>query len=70
MPFFAHLGMIYVPLGAKAKCLSTVNEVHGGSAWGAGAIAGGDGSRQPSAIELEAAEIQGLDFGTVVKRQH
>ena len=38
----------------------------GGSAWGAGTFAGADGSRQPSAKELEVAEIQGGYFYSVV----
>ena len=32
-----------------------LDEVRGGSPWGAGTYAAGDGSRQPSAIELEQA---------------
>ncbi|EIE19584.1 hypothetical protein COCSUDRAFT_58333 [Coccomyxa subellipsoidea C-169] len=32
--------------------------VRGGSGWGAGTFAGGDGSRQPSETELEYAEFQ------------
>ena len=33
-----------------------------GSPWGAGTYASADGSRQPSALELEIAEIQGRTF--------
>ncbi|KKA26797.1 hypothetical protein TD95_003146 [Thielaviopsis punctulata] len=57
----AHHGMIYVPLGyAKAFAqLTSLTEVHGGSPWGAGTFASSDGSRQPSDLELEVAEIQG-----------
>jgi NAD(P)H dehydrogenase (quinone) len=36
-----------------------VDEVKGGSPYGASTIADGDGSRQPSAVELEGAEYQG-----------
>ncbi|RGP72769.1 minor allergen alt a 7 [Fusarium sporotrichioides] len=56
-----HHGIIYVPFGyAKAfGTLTDLSEVRGGSAWGAGTFAGGDGSRQPSAKELELAQIQG-----------
>ena len=42
-----------------------VKKIH--LAWGAGTIAG-DGSRQVQELELEAAETQGLDFGTIVSR--
>lgn len=66
----AHHGIIYVPLGYKRTFaqLSNLNEIHGGSPWGAGTFAGGDGSRQPSALELEIAELQGEAFGNHVKR--
>ena len=41
---------------------------HTASPWGAGAFAGADGSRQPSALELEMATIQGKSFWEVVSR--
>ncbi|KAK3393553.1 flavoprotein-like protein [Podospora didyma] len=64
MSTLAHHGIIYVPLGyAKAFALQTnLEEAHGGSPWGAGTLAGGDGSRQPSKLELEVATIQGEVF--------
>ena len=40
MPFFAHMGMIYVPLGGKSPIKNEPNTVNGGSAWGSGTIAG------------------------------
>ncbi|GMM29744.1 flavodoxin-like fold family protein [Martiniozyma asiatica (nom. inval.)] len=66
----AHQGMIYVPLGyAKAFGeLTNLDETHGGSPWGAGTIAGGDGSRQPSELELKVATIQGEEFAKVVAK--
>jgi len=33
-----------------------------GSPWGAGTFAGADGSRQPTPLELQIAEIQGKGF--------
>lgn len=59
-----HHGISYVPLGYKHTFgqLTNLSEVHGGSPWGAGTFAGGDGSRQPSPLELEIAEIQGKTF--------
>jgi NAD(P)H dehydrogenase (quinone) len=39
-----------------------------GSPWGAGAFAAGDGSRQPSALELEVAQIQGKTFYETVAK--
>jgi NAD(P)H dehydrogenase (quinone) len=64
MSTFAHHGIIYVPIGYKNTFaqLTNLTEVHGGSPWGAGTFAGGDGSRQPSALELEIANIQGKSF--------
>ena len=44
LPFFAHMGMIYVTIGGKHKGLGDLNSVHGGSAWGSGTISGGDGN--------------------------
>jgi len=66
----AHHGIIYVPLGYKMAFgqLSNLSEVHGGSPWGAGTFAGADGSRQPTALELEIATIQGEAFGNTVKK--
>ncbi|KAH9059562.1 NADH-quinone oxidoreductase [Lactarius vividus] len=61
---FAHHGISFVPLGYATAFgqLTNLSEVHGGSPWGAGTLAGADGSRQPSALELEIAEIQGKGF--------
>lgn len=65
-----HHGMLYVPLGYKAAFgeLTTLDEVHGSSPWGAGTVAGTDGSRQPSELELKVAKIQGEEFGAVVAK--
>jgi len=65
MSTLTHHGIIYVPLGyAKTfPQLTNVSEVRGGSPWGAGTFAAADGSRQPSALELELATIQGETFG-------
>lgn len=70
MSTLTHHGIIYVPLGyAKSFAQQTnLTEVHGGSPWGAGTFSAGDGSRQPSELELEVAEIQGENFyQTLVK---
>jgi NAD(P)H dehydrogenase (quinone) len=66
----AHQGMIYVPLGYAPAFgeLTNLNEVHGGSPWGAGTIAGPDGSRKPSELELKIAKIQGSEFAKVVTK--
>ena len=59
IPFFAHMGMIYVTFGGKHKGQADLSQVHGGSSWGSGTIAGPDGMRQPTELELEMAETQG-----------
>ncbi|KAI9343020.1 NAD(P)H:quinone oxidoreductase, type IV [Pilaira anomala] len=66
IPYFTHQGMTYVPLGFPSQ-LTDNTEIVGGSAYGAGTIAGGDGSRQPSAKELEVAHIQGKQFGDMIR---
>ena len=55
----AHHGMLIVGLPYSAPELSDVSELRGGSPYGAATIAGGDGSRQPSAKELALARFQG-----------
>ncbi|KAK5095220.1 flavodoxin-like fold protein [Exophiala xenobiotica] len=67
---WVHQGMVYVPLGYKYTfaSLSNLNEVRGGSPWGAGTFASGDGSRQPSKLELELAETQGKHFYELVSK--
>ncbi|KAL1988077.1 hypothetical protein VTN96DRAFT_1108 [Rasamsonia emersonii] len=64
MSTLAHHGITYVPLGYKDTfpLLTNLNEIHGGSPWGAGTFAAGDGSRQPTALELQIAEAQGKSF--------
>jgi NAD(P)H dehydrogenase (quinone) len=57
-------GIIYVPFGygRTLELFSNVKEVHGGSPWGAGTVAGSDAKREVSAIELEIAKQQGIGF--------
>ncbi|KND01390.1 NAD(P)H:quinone oxidoreductase, type IV [Spizellomyces punctatus DAOM BR117] len=68
LPHLVHHGIIFVPLGYQSKVLFDNSEVVGGSPWGAGTVANGDGSRQPTGKELEIAETQGKTFaGTILK---
>ncbi|KAH8435274.1 Minor allergen Alt a 7 [Aspergillus melleus] len=64
MSTLAHHGFIYVPLGYKTTFahLANLEEIHGGSPWGAGTFAAADGSRQPTELELKIAEAQGKAF--------
>lgn len=54
-----HFGMIIVGLPYSYQGQSTLDEIVGGSPYGASTIAGGQGQRQPSAIELDGARFQG-----------
>ncbi len=54
-----HFGMIIVGLPYSHQGQMSISEIVGGAPYGATTIAGGDGSRQPSAIELEGARHQG-----------
>jgi NAD(P)H dehydrogenase (quinone) len=59
IPTFLHQGMIVVGLPYAFQGQMGVEEVKGGSPYGASTITGADGSRQPSAVELDAARYQG-----------
>ena len=54
-----HFGMIIVGLDYGYTAQMTLDEVTGGSPYGATTIAGGDGSRRPSEKELQGARYQG-----------
>jgi NAD(P)H dehydrogenase (quinone) len=54
-----HQGMVIVGLPYSCKAQMTLDEITGGSPYGASTIAGGDGSRQPSENELGMARFQG-----------
>jgi NAD(P)H dehydrogenase (quinone) len=54
-----HLGLMIVGLPYSHQGQMTLAEIVGGSPYGATTISGGDGSRQPSEIELAGARHQG-----------
>ncbi|EAU42346.1 TrpR binding protein WrbA [Fulvimarina pelagi HTCC2506] len=54
-----HHGMIIAGLPYSYDKLSELGEIIGGTPYGASTIAGGDGSRQPTEIELGGARFQG-----------
>ncbi|GLS45536.1 NAD(P)H:quinone oxidoreductase [Methylobacterium brachythecii] len=54
-----HHGMVIVGLPYAFQGQMGVEEVKGGTPYGATTIAGGDGSRQPSPVELDGARFQG-----------
>ena len=54
-----HLGFVIVGLPYSCADQMGLEEIKGGSPYGASTIAGGDGSRQPSVKELGMAKFQG-----------
>lgn len=54
-----HFGMTIVGLPYSYQGQMTLDEIVGGSPYGATTIAGGQGQRQPSQIELDGARFQG-----------
>lgn len=54
-----HFGMVIVGLPYSYAPQMTLDEIVGGSPYGATTIAGGQGQRQPSKLELDAARFQG-----------
>lgn len=54
-----HFGMTIVGLPYSHQGQMRIDEIVGGSPYGATTIAGGRGERQPSATELEGARFQG-----------
>jgi NAD(P)H dehydrogenase (quinone) len=54
-----HQGMIIVGVPYSCQALLNMNEITGGSPYGAGTLAGTDGRRQPSGNELAIARFQG-----------
>ena len=65
-----HLGMVIVGLPYSFQGQMGVDEVMGNSPYGASTIAGGDGSRKPSAVELDGARFQGRHVAEIAKKLH
>jgi len=66
--FLLHHGMVVVGVPYAAPELSTMSDVTGGSPYGAGVLAGADGSRQPSANELAIARFQGKHLAQIATK--
>ena len=63
-----HQGMVIVGVPYSEQRQMTIGEISGGSPYGASTIAGGDGSRQPSANELAIARFQGKHVATIASQ--
>ena len=62
---FLHFGMIVVGLPTSYKPMMGLDAVNGGTPYGASTVAGGDGSRQPTEVELGGARFQGRHVAEV-----
>ena len=63
-----HHGMVVVGVPYSCPELTNMGEITGGSPYGAGTLAGGDGKRQPSANELAIARFQGKHVAEVTAK--
>lgn len=62
-----HHGMIIVGVPYTEQRLMNMNEITGGSPYGAGTLAGSDGSRRPSQNELGIARFQGRHVAEITR---
>jgi NAD(P)H dehydrogenase (quinone) len=65
-----HFGMVIVGLNYGFAGQMKLDEITGGSPYGATTIAGGDGSRAPSDNELAAARYQGRVIAETAQKLH
>lgn len=63
-----HFGMMVVGLPYTFQGQMRIDEIVGGSPYGAGTVAGGDGSLQPSETDLAGARFQGHHVAEIAVR--
>ncbi len=63
-----HHGMIVVGVPYAEQRLLNMEEITGGTPYGASTLAGPDGARQPSANELAIARFQGRHVATIARK--
>jgi NAD(P)H dehydrogenase (quinone) len=68
LPTFLHHGMAVAGLPYAFQGQMGVDEIKGGSPYGASTITGGDGTRQPSEVELEGARYQGAHIAKLAAK--
>ncbi|SON56915.1 NAD(P)H dehydrogenase (quinone) [Hartmannibacter diazotrophicus] len=68
IPTLMHHGMVVVGLPYSFQGQMGVDEIKGGSPYGASTITDGDGSRMPSAVELDAARFQGAHVAKIAAK--
>jgi NAD(P)H:quinone oxidoreductase type IV len=65
-----HHGFILVGVPYAEKALMNMDEITGGSPYGASTMAGGDNKRMPTDNELTIARTQGRHVAEIAKRLH
>lgn len=68
IPTLMHHGMVVVGLPYSFAGQTGLDEIKGGTPYGASTLTDGDGSRQPSAVELESARFQGAHVAKVAAK--
>ena len=68
LPFFLHQGLVFVGLPYAFAGQTSVEEIVGGSPYGASTIAGGDGSRRPTKMDLDGARFLGEHVGKITAK--
>jgi len=63
-----HQGFVVVGVPYSCQNLNNMDEITGGTPYGATTLAKGDGSRQPSANELAIARFQGAHVAGIAKK--
>lgn len=63
-----HHGMVLVGVPYSCTGLTNMNEITGGSPYGAGTLAGADGKRQPTENEFEIARFQGRHVAEITAK--
>lgn len=68
LPVLMHLGFVIVGLPYSFPGQMGVDTVMGNSPYGASTVAGGDGSRKPSAVEFDGARFQGRTVAEIAAK--
>jgi len=68
LPVLLHHGMVVVGLPYSFQGQMGVDQIRGGSPYGASTVAAGDGSRQPSEIDLDGARFQGKHVAQIAAK--
>lgn len=68
LPVLLHHGMVVVGLPYSFQGQMGVDQIRGGSPYGASTTAAGDGSRQPTEIDLDGARFQGKHVAQIAAK--